>query len=82
MVVNQILNTIVDGGLPFSKTRITIPSTSFTVEAGMLKESVYDWLAQCEFVQSIEAESIIEGIAHDVVIELEFDDLIQLVESN
>lgn len=82
MIVNQILNKIVDGGLPLSKTRITVPSTSFTVESGMITEEVYKWLEECEFTRSIEAESIIDGVAHDVVIELEFDDLIQLVESN
>lgn len=80
MVINQLLNILHDGGMPRSKTNITIPATGMTVEVDMLEEVTYNWLKACEFTQNITAEHIYEGIAHDVVLEVDFDSLIQIVE--
>ncbi len=74
MVINTLLEKSIDKSLPCSRLKLEVPCEFFTLELGMVEEDFYHWITSSDLVESYSCSNILEGIAHDVVLELRTND--------
>lgn len=70
MQINSLMNHIDDESLPFSQAVYSFPCTSFKVKIDMMKAAAYKRLSESDLVLNLSCGFIIDGLAHDVEIEI------------
>ena len=68
MLINNLLDKVQEGSLPYSKMHISVPVGEFKMTIDMIDSKTYNWLEMSEIVKKIECGNILEGVAHDVEI--------------
>lgn len=81
MHINSLMDMIEKESLSFSQAIYTFPCTSFKVEVDTMTEKAYRKWAASEVVVNAGCSFIMEGVAHDVVLEFStFDGEAKIVE--